>query len=159
MDVNKEKQLNDSFDAFINIILKEFSIEHLEEMVMPDVSGFGTTIDEQIKDIQELKSIIFNQKEQGANFDISYTSLALLRRFADHGNSAVLMDEVKVKLKNKDLEMIIPMRLSTLFEYTDSRWKLSHFHGSTAVESEGDTYKYLFFQTRLLIFANEEKAL
>ena len=136
----KEKLLQKAYDAYIDLMLRDFPLDRIEELVVSDVTGFGTTLDEKILDLNRLKKVVTDQREQGTGMDIRFVTSPLHRRIDPEENFAIYVDEIEISMIIDGDKNIIPLRLSSVFEFINNSWKLVHLHGSKAVESEGDTW-------------------
>jgi signal transduction histidine kinase len=140
MNREKKTELDKAYNAFMDAMKLEFPVSKLDQFVIPDVMGYGTTVDERIFDYQGLVNIIKMQDEQSENVDFDMTVTPVHRRIAEDGNTAVYVDEVLVSMKLEEGLNEFTARVSMMLEYIDGQWKLIHWHGSKAVESEGDTW-------------------
>ncbi len=140
MDSQKEILLRETYDIYMGLLTGYTSISELEKVTVPNLMGYGTTKDERVFDRSGLESIILNQREVGAQVTISYEVTHIHKHYSTDENAVVWVDEVKVLLKSKDGNNVIPVRLSSVFYFIDNQWKLVHWHASAAVETENDTW-------------------
>lgn len=140
--MNREKkiELEKAYNAFIDAMKLEFPVNRLDEFVIPDVMGYGTTIDERVFDYQGLLDIIEMQKQQSDSIQFNMTLTPVHRKITGDGNSAVYVDEVLVSMKLEEGLNEFTARVSTVLDHVDGKWKVIHWHGSKAVETEGDTW-------------------
>jgi hypothetical protein len=115
-------------------------LDTIDGLVVSDVMGFGTTIDEQISGIEGFRKLIKDQQEQSKGIDIDIKTNLIHRRIFEKENAAFFTHDLVVTIKIGSDENILPLRFSTVFECNDDHWKLVHWHGSQAVDSEGDTW-------------------
>lgn len=140
MTSEKKKQLREAYDAYIEIMLSDFPLERIGEFVADDVMGYGTTLDEQILDISRLRQLAEDQRHQGNGMNIKFNISPLHRRISPSEDSAIFVDEVDISMIVEGEKTLIPIRLSSVFEIIENKWKLVHLHGSKAVETVGDTW-------------------
>ncbi len=140
MDSKKEKQLKKAYDAYIDLMLYDFPVERIYELVAGDVTGYGTTVDEKVLDIKRLVKIVLDQREQGAGIEMHINMIPVHHRISPDEDIALYMDEFEVTMVIDGNSNLIPLRLTSVFEYSENAWKLVHLHGSKAVETEGDTW-------------------
>lgn len=141
MDALKEKLLSEALQKVLDMtITDDFPLDTIDGFVVSDVMGFGTTVDEKISGIKGFKKLLEDQREQSKGLTIHFkTSLIHSRILADE-NAAFFTHGFIVSIKMESDENILPLRFSTVFEYFDDHWKLVHWHGSQAIDSEGDTW-------------------
>ncbi len=140
MDTKKEQLLQETHKSFFNLMLEDFPLDRMEEFIVEDVSGYGTTLDEKIMDISRLRKVVIDQREQGAGMDMHYTITPVKRRISPAGDMALFIDEVEISMVIDGDKNLLPLRLSTIFEFRSNNWKVAHLHGSMAVATEGDTW-------------------
>ena len=140
MDSHREKLLQETYDKFIQLMLYDFPVERISEIVVDDVTGYGTTIDERVLEVKRFAKIVTDQREQGVGIEIKTKLMPMHRRKSPEDDVAVFMDELEISMQIKDNVHIVPVRLTSVFEFQDNAWKLVHIHGSTAVETEEDTW-------------------
>jgi signal transduction histidine kinase len=140
MDSKKKKLLKEAFDAYITLMLYDFPLDRISEIVADNVTGYGTTVDERVLEIDRLKKIVADQREQGAGLEMHMNMMAVTRRISPDEDTAIFMDEFEISMVVDGEKNIIPLRLTSVFEFNDNTWKLVHLHGSKAVETEDDTW-------------------
>ena len=140
--MDKTEFLHYTHQKFLNIGLCILPMDDLEEIVSADYMGFGTTSDESMFSLTDLRNLILRQKEQSAGMDMRYDIQSLYCRISPHGLSAFFADEINVILKMSDEEFQIPLRFSSVYEYLDNKWIAVHSHGSKPenVATEEDTW-------------------
>jgi signal transduction histidine kinase len=143
MDGQKEKLLHETYGHFLNTcITTDISLSTLDEILVHDVMGFGTTIDETLFSSSEFLALIERQREQSKDMQITWRFDPQLRRISGDENSAVFADDLTVTfvINNETLEIFF--RFSAVFEYIDRKWKVVHWHGSKPeyVQSDVDTF-------------------
>ncbi|MEZ5148438.1 MAG: hypothetical protein R2759_15565 [Bacteroidales bacterium] len=55
MESNKEKLLKKTYDDYIKLMLDDFPVDNMDSIVAKDVTGYGTTLDEKVEDINDAK--------------------------------------------------------------------------------------------------------
>lgn len=68
MNAQKELQLRDTYERFMNLMMDDLSLDELNKVAEREVMGYGTTIDERIFEIEGLRNIIIAQREQACRF-------------------------------------------------------------------------------------------
>ncbi len=140
MNSTKANLLKKVYDQYIDLMLYDFPLDRMSEIIAGNVTGFGTTMDERVLEITGLKKIVTDQREQGAGLDMQVKSIPVHRRISPIEDSALYMDEFEVSMEIDGAKNVLPLRLTSVFEFMDSNWKLVHLHGSKAVEVKNDTW-------------------
>ncbi len=140
MNLKKEELLNETYKNFCDAILLNFPKERIGELVVEDVMGYGTTIDEKIHGIEGLQDIVQRQIDQSVDFQFVNEIREIHRRYNNTENIAVIASELKIILKLQEGNNELNVRLSTVLEDFGSQWKVTHWHGSVAVDTENDTW-------------------
>ncbi len=140
MDKEKKIQLEKIHKDFIESILMKLPTNELDKIAIEDVMGYGTTIEEKTFDIAGLKAIVDLQKQQAVNIQIDFTITPVHRRLSNDQQTAIYVDELMVIMNMEEGHNVINLRLSCNYEFLDNSWKLTHWHGSTGVETEEDPF-------------------
>lgn len=141
MNALKKKLLSEALQKVLDMTITDnFPLDNIGEFVVSDVTGFGTTVDERISDIAGLKKLLEDQREQSKGLAIHFTTNLIHSGIFAEENAAYFSHDLILTIKIENEENVLPLRFSTVFEYLDSQWKLVHWHGSQAVDSEGDTW-------------------
>ncbi|MGB6035673.1 MAG: HAMP domain-containing sensor histidine kinase, partial [Cryomorphaceae bacterium] len=117
----------------------DLGLEHLGEVVSPDINGFGTTIDERISNETEYRALVERQIKESENGEFSYERLHHRKQLLAGGLAAIMVDEGEMKVDLPEGSIQFPFRISTVLERISDKWKVVHWHGSTPVMSEDDT--------------------
>ncbi len=139
----KEKSLQDIYKLFINICSNQDPrLDLLDDIVVKEVMGYGTTFDEKIESLDALKNLIISQKEQSSGLEMEWIFTPVLRYKTLLGDVAIIIDEVKIHVKSNDVTTQLFVRFTTFLEYINKKWQVIHWHGSKPenVVSEEDTY-------------------
>lgn len=143
MDKNKEKDLLNTYNLFVNSFMEDASlIDQLDELVSPDIMGYGTTAEERVFDINQLKELCLLGHEQKQFLeDYGHTLNIVKKQYSSNDESAVIVAELTVNYTYNALKVVLQLRISTVLFYEKDKWKIVHWHGSTPVETEeGDTW-------------------
>ncbi len=137
MNIEKEKLLNDAYQKVIQTSLYDMPLNVTGEFIDKNVMGYGTAVNEKILSLSEYLDLIEKQREQGANIKMNFDFTPVHRKILADENSAIFVDEALIKMfVNGDcVEMFL--RLSMVFEYSDSKWILIHFHSSKPEYEDG----------------------
>ncbi|WP_167611371.1 ATP-binding protein [Maribellus sediminis] len=141
MNSTKEKILDKTYRDYLDLMMYDFPIEKMSELVANDVTGFGSTQDEKFREIQRLRQMVIDQRVQGAGIEMQWQQTPIHRRISPEQDTAIYTDELLLSMELPEGKHIIPLRLSSVFEYYGNTWKLVHIHGSMGADtSEGDTW-------------------
>jgi signal transduction histidine kinase len=140
MDLKIEQQLKKTYTDFLDLMLYDFPVERVSEIVADDVTGYGSTFDEKILEIKRLKKVVTDQREQGKGIEMQIQHNPVHRRLSPRQDTAIYTDEFTLSMKMEESDHVIPLRLSSIFEFSKNSWKLVHIHGSVGVETENDTW-------------------
>ncbi len=141
MDALKEKLLFEVLQKVLDMTVTDnFPLDTIDEFIVSNVMGFGTTVDEKISGIKGFKKLLEDQREQSKGLAIHFKTNLIHSHIFAQENAAFFTHDFTVSIKMGSDENVLPLRFSTVFEYFDDHWKLVHWHGSQAVDSEGDTW-------------------
>jgi signal transduction histidine kinase len=143
MATNKEKLLNETHEKFMETGFNSpESLDILDELVAPDIMGLGTTTDERIFSVADLKKLIIRQREQSQGFQIRWNTNPVLRQVLKDGNAAVFVDDVILEISVNNDTVKMALRYSSVMEFRVDKWVVIHFHGSKPenVSTEEDTW-------------------
>jgi hypothetical protein len=96
MQSNKERSAEESYKKFLDIMLYDVPLNQLEELVVNDVTGYGTTLDEKILEIERLRKLVIDQREQGAGYEMNFVVNPVHRRINTDNGLAVFIDEIEI---------------------------------------------------------------
>lgn len=140
MNPDKNKLLNDTYNTFMDLMLGDLPLDSINDLAVEDVTGYGSTADEKIYDINRLRQLVIDQREQGAGVEISVDTKPVHRRISPEEDTAIFIDEIVVTILDSTEKNVLNLRLSIIFEFINEGWKVVHMHGSTGVETDGDTW-------------------
>ncbi|RZK10322.1 MAG: hypothetical protein EOO46_11090, partial [Flavobacterium sp.] len=142
MTKEKELLMNQTFRQFMDAGLGLGNADVLDDIVNDKAMGFGTTIDEKIFNLDELKALIARQKEQSKEIDLIWEINPLSHYTSTDENTAFFADELlfHATIGGETIEMYL--RFSVVLSYVNNKWKVIHWHGSKPenVQSEEDTF-------------------
>src|SRR6056297_1849363 len=138
MDAVKKDLLEESYDRIINVGLCIVPYEDLSDIAAPEVMLFGTTKDEKLFSFRDLDAMFKSQYEQMDGFVPSLDRKRLFTRTSNDENNAFITEEVILTITSPEEVNTIFIRCSCVMEYIDNKWKLTHWHASTPVDTEND---------------------
>lgn len=142
MEEEKKAALNEAFEQLMAISLNQVPLEGLEEIVDPKVMGYGTTVDEQVHDLEGYISLIKAQEEQvkAGGLDIVFERKEVHRRYSPNKDTALVVEEIKATISSDEIKNQLSLRFSAVMEYKNESWKLIHWHGSVPSDTEDDAW-------------------
>jgi signal transduction histidine kinase len=143
MNIEKENLLIETYQKFMETGLNSpESLDILDELVDPDIMGYGTTVYEKIFSVPDFKDLINKQREQSRGIEIHWTQTPVLRRVLKDENAAVFVDDIVLELTVNNENIKMPLRFSSIMEYQENKWVVIQFHGSKPekVTTEEDTW-------------------
>jgi signal transduction histidine kinase len=143
MEINKEKLLYQTHQKFMETGFNSpKSLNILDDLVVPDIMGFGTTVDERIFSVADLKELIKRQREQSKGLEIKWVANPVMRKVLTNENVAIFVDDVEIDVTIVNDTIKIFLRYSSVIEYQSDKWVVIHFHGSKPenVKTEEDTW-------------------
>jgi len=143
MEINKEKLLYQTHQKFMETGFNSpESLDILDDLVVPDIMGFGTTIDERIFSVADLKELIKRQREQSKGLEIKWVANPVMRKVLTNENVAIFVDDVEIDVTIINDTIRIFLRYSSVVEYQSDKWVVVHFHGSKPenVKTDEDTW-------------------
>ncbi len=143
MTEQKKTLLEQTHQNWFNLVLDENPpLNIIESIVAKDVMGFGTTLEEKIFGLEAAKQLLHLGKEQRKYLKgFKFKEKEILRRIIGSNDVAVYVDELLLSYTLDGIVNNLPLRITTVLNYTEQSWKVTHWHGSLAVETEeGDTW-------------------
>jgi signal transduction histidine kinase len=140
MTEKKEKLLNEAHSMYFKLMLGNHPLEGLNDYVVDDVMGYGTTLEEKIFGIENLINLGKIQREQSEGLDIKYTITPVTKIIVNNEDTAIFVDEILISIPIESDTHELHVRISTICEYLQDTWKVIHWHASTPVATEGDTW-------------------
>jgi signal transduction histidine kinase len=143
MDAEKEKSLYETLDLLMEISFGEkLSVKLIDDIVHPNVSGYGTTFDEKALNAQDLIWMITNQRNQSQGIDLSWSRVPFSKFISDDGNTAVLGEDIAISIQHDSDKIHLDLRFSIVLVYQSNKWVVVHWHGSKpdSAQSEVDTF-------------------
>jgi signal transduction histidine kinase len=142
MNQEKKALLDKTYQDFMMIGFNLTNMDKLGQIVSSDIMGFGTAADERFFSLAQLQHILKVQENQSAGVHINWESTPLHRHISSDENSAVYVDDVRLKIDTGTDTLNMDLRFSVVLEYLDERWLVVHGHGSKPedVQSNVDTF-------------------
>jgi signal transduction histidine kinase len=124
------------------ISLNQVPLGGLEDLVDPKVMGFGTTLEEEVHDLEGYIGLIKAQEEQAkaANLNFKFDRAELHRRYSTDNDIALIVEHIKATVSNDEFNNQFTFRFSMVMEFQGEDWKLIHWHGSIPSDTENDTW-------------------
>ena len=134
--------LEDAYERLMAISLNQAPADGLEDLVDPEVMGYGTTIDEQIFDIEGYMTLIRNQEEQAkaAGMDFKFEREKIHHRLSPEEDVALFVEQIEATVGSDEDVHQLKFRITLVMEKQNDAWKLVHWHGSIPSDTENDTW-------------------
>ncbi len=138
MKAQKDSDLEKCHSNFLDICFGDFPMEQIPMHVDSRITGFGTNINEKIQSFSAFKELLQLQREESVGLEMDFEFEAVSKTVFAKGFAAIYIDEavISMTVEGKGLELFL--RISTVFEFIDDKWKAIHFHGSFPQGEEGD---------------------
>src|SRR6056297_984750 len=137
------KELTEAYQKVLAISFNQAPIDQIDTLIVPDITGFGTTVDEQLHNLKDFISVVNSQEKQteAEGMEFHFETKTLHRRISPSEDSAIFVDLVKATLSSNDEAVHeFTLRLSLILEYIEGQWKLVHLHGSMPVDTDNDPW-------------------
>lgn len=140
MNAQKQQQLHETYEDFMSLMLDDKPLEFMDKVVAHNLMGYGTTVDEKVWNIEQLKNIVIAQRNPGEGISIKFEKTPVFQNLSPGEDAALFVDEVKVFISAAGEMNLLHVRVSSMFYYFKDAWKLVHWHASEAVKTENDTF-------------------
>jgi signal transduction histidine kinase len=140
MNETKEKLLIEAHSMYFKLMLGNHPLESMNQYVVDDVMGYGTTLEEKVFGIDSLINLGKIQREQSEGLDIRFTVNPVFKKITHNEDTAIFVDEILITIPIENDTHELHVRISTILEYFEDKWKVIHWHASAPVATEGDTW-------------------
>ena len=141
MDENKEKDLLNTYNLWVKSFMEDTPIEQLDDLASTDIMGYGTTTEERVFGVDQVKELCLLGQEQKKHLeDYNYRLDIIKKQYSNNEECAVIVAEIDLSYTFNAVKTKLPLRISTVLFHEFGKWKAVHWHGSVGVESEGDTW-------------------
>jgi len=142
MSAKIPKELTDVHQNVRDYFLHHVPVSEMEldSFIADNICGFGTTKDELVLNIKELRDLLTAQSEQDENLDSTFEHRPVHSTFSDSENQAIIIEDLIVTVDLDDSQMVVEARVSWVYGLLDASWKLVHFHASVPSDTEGDFF-------------------
>jgi signal transduction histidine kinase len=141
MTEDKIKDLEKTNTTWIALCLGDLPLKLCNDMVLPDVMGYGTTLNECVTNLEEFIRLIKTGIEQRKQLkDFSYVIKPIIKKAIGDDNAMLVVDEIKLTYLLDGNKKTLDLRLSTVYVNKSSTWKVIHWHGSLGMDEEDGTW-------------------
>ena len=140
MDTAKEKELLQTHQFWVESFMEDSSLDELHNILSLDIMGYGTTRDEKIfgrEAVRKLSEIGRQQRQLLDNY--RYDLEIVNKQISKKGDAAIIVAEINISYSINQNKTFLPLRISSVLFY-EKKWKVTHWHGSLGVETNGDTW-------------------
>ncbi|MGF1557005.1 ATP-binding protein [Paucihalobacter sp.] len=142
MDQHIEKDLINTYNLWVKCFMEDALIDQFDVIASPKIMGYGTTSEEKVFGIDEVKALCLLGHEQRQHLkDYNYSLEIVSKQYSNLEKCAVIVAEIDLGYTYDTIKTAFKLRISTVLFHEDGRWKIVHWHGSVPVETEeGDTW-------------------
>lgn len=137
----ENKKLKKLDVTWIALCLGDLPIDISDDLVFPDVMGYGTTKNEYIVGIDQFKQLLkegIEQRKLLKNFN--YQIKPVFIKSLGEGNTVLIVNEILLSYLLDGNEKTLDLRISTVYTRKESTWKVIHWHGSLGMDEEDGTW-------------------
>ncbi|WP_411768449.1 ATP-binding protein [Winogradskyella sp. A3E31] len=141
MSTGKIEALEKKFLEWVALCLGDLPINISKDFVLPDVMGYGTTVNEYITNFEEFNRLLkvgIDTRKELKNF--SYHITPVFKRDLGDDNTVLNVSEILLRYDIDNNTKELNLRISTIFVYKESKWKVLHWHGSLGMDEEDGTW-------------------
>ena len=140
MTNQKAELLEEQYNNFVELVKNNYPLEKMSLLIVPDIMCYGANLDETIFNLNELHKSWSIQKEQSVGLELQFEFTPVSRRISYEETVAIYVDEIRIMMTIEGVKHEDMLRLSIIFEFIEERWLCTHFHGSKAIDVEGDAW-------------------
>ena len=141
MEYDKTKELETVDAKWVRLCLGDLPLNVSKDFVLPDVMGYGTTINEYITNLEEFKQLVQTGIDtRDALKDFSYTIKPIFKKSLGDANTVLTVNEITLTYTLDGNKKVLELRLSTIYVFKESKWKVLHWHGSLGMDEEDGTW-------------------
>ncbi len=138
MDTQKNEDLLRVYHNFKQLFFYNFSIDQSAKYMNESIMAYGTHVDERVNNIEDFNHVLRLQREQSDGLELQITEIPVLSKTLSGEEAHLFVEELQLQMKVDGEYITLPLRLTTVLEYKDKRWTITHFHGSNPQGNEGD---------------------
>jgi signal transduction histidine kinase len=141
MKYDKIKELEAVDAEWVSLCLGDLPLDISKDVVLPDVMGYGTTINEYITNLQEFKQLLQTGIDtREALKDFCYSIKPIFKKTLGDANTVLTVNEITLTYTLDGNKKVLDLRLSTIYVFKESKWKVLHWHGSLGMDEEDGTW-------------------
>ncbi|WP_373395730.1 nuclear transport factor 2 family protein [Algoriphagus halophilus] len=140
MGSEKGQLLEKNYDRIVNVGYCLTPYENLRDIIHPDAVVFGTAKDEQLFTFEQIDELFKAQYIQMSQLDSKIERKRITTHFSLDGNHAIIIELVNMNMASEDVTINLELRTSCSMEFISGTWVLTHWHASTAANTENDPW-------------------
>ncbi len=117
------------YERMIGVFFDFYPVEDLTEIIHDTFLGYGTAAHEFFRNREEVAGMARIQAEQLREQTFDLSRKPITEKLLANGSVCLIVEEMDLFMHA--MEHRLALRLSTLLEFKDGKWRVSHFHGST----------------------------
>ncbi len=142
MSNEARKALDQAYEKLMKMSLNQVPIDGLENLIHPDIMGWGTTLAEEVQSIDEYVKLIKQQgesaKEQKLTFIFNRDKIH--EHFSADEKTALFVEKINTTINSENFSNSFTFRFSAVMVCNHNNWQLIHWHGSIASDIEDDVW-------------------
>ena len=138
MYATKEEQLDQCHAMFLDMCFGDLPMDMIDHWVHPKISGYGTNINEKIQSLLDFTDLLQIQRDESVGLNLRFDFTPVSKNLLAEQNAALFVDEARLSMTVAGSDLMLNLRISTVFEYMDGQWWVVHFHGSLPQGEVGD---------------------
>ena len=129
-NTSKDKtDVRSTYERLIGVMLDFNDLKELQDTVHPDFTGYGSAAHEFFRTRADLEKMARMQKDQLEGQEFRYDRKPVAQKFFADGASCLILEEFDLFFSGNEHHLLL--RLSTLVEWIDGTWLVTHVHGSS----------------------------
>ncbi|MGA9239713.1 nuclear transport factor 2 family protein, partial [Robiginitalea sp.] len=129
-NTSKDKtDVRSTYEKLIGVMLDFNDLKELQDTVHPDFTGYGSAAHEFFRTRADLEKMARMQKDQLEGQEFRYDRKPVAQKFFADGASCLILEEFDLFFSGNEHHLLL--RLSTLVEWIDGTWLVTHVHGSS----------------------------
>ncbi len=138
MKKHKLQLLESAIDRVVNVGMCLVPYEDLSDIIDDKMIGFGTTKDELLRSFKDADELFKSQFEQMGDIKPIVNRERIETRFSTDLSTVFIVELMSMTLISEEIENIIHIRASAVFEFLEDKIKMIHWHASSPVDTEND---------------------
>ncbi len=142
--------LADAYEHLVSISLNQVPIDGLEDLVHPQIMGWGTTLAEEVNSIEGYVNLIKHQETSAREFglEFNFDRQKISGHISESEDTAIFIEKINTTIKTNGIVNQFMFRFSAVMTLDGDDWKLIHWHGSIPTDADDDVWHINELQRR-----------